>query len=362
MRSPITRTAVKTFRAAEQTERTVRGTQLAWIDVGVLWAIYLVVIIAAPARSVYFNVSQNFSRIQTSPLAKFVGIDSRTQPLESKSIELEKSKPMKEGEIIGGFSVSSERGWRNIGAGQEYHEGVDLATPINTALYAPAAILLTCNTDQGGGGLVAAFDLDEVTHKFLHLSDCVPGNYAQGEKFASTGNSGRSTGAHVDYRAKNLNGRGKWIEPNRGLLTAVMSGGNLVEPKDQDNFTERYKKAIVAKESGGDSGAVNLDSAAMGKYQFMPDTAQAMNEICNLGWSGQAADFLADADLQSRAMDCYIENSNIDDPNEFKRCRRLAAYHYAGDDQLFDDARPQSYGGNSYPSISDYTAQVCTDF
>jgi lysozyme len=128
--------------------------------------------------------------------------------------------PLKRGEKVAGFPVSSPQGWRNIGTGREYHAGVDLATPVGTPLYAVVAVELACFEDERGGGLVAQFELDGSIHKFLHLSQCFAGQKAAGETFALTGNSGRSTGPHLDYRVKT---KEQWQAPYRDLLAAVLT-------------------------------------------------------------------------------------------------------------------------------------------
>ncbi|NEP17565.1 MAG: peptidoglycan DD-metalloendopeptidase family protein [Leptolyngbya sp. SIO4C1] len=127
--------------------------------------------------------------------------------------------PLQRGEQVAGFPVSSPRGWRDIGDGREFHAGVDLETPIGTPLYAVIDMEVVCFEDDGGGGLVAEFALDGSIHKFLHLSECFAGQKSVGESFALTGDSGRSTGPHLDYRVK---AGDQWQVPYRDLLAAVL--------------------------------------------------------------------------------------------------------------------------------------------
>jgi len=214
--------------------------------------------------------------------------------------------------------------------------------------------------DYGGGGTGASFDLDGYIHTFMHLSQCTPGSYQPGDKFAESGNSGSSsTGEHLHYQMQSLIGRKMYKEPNRSLLASVLSGKALGATSGE--FTEKYKAAIAKQESGNSYSSVNSGSGAMGKFQFMPETAKAMAGKCGLP-NVSSNEFIGNPDLQEQTMDCYVEASGIDDANENTRCRKLASYHYSGDPDLYDDGKQQSYAGKNYPSISNYTSTVCKEF
>lgn len=347
---------VGTFNSAQKVEKSVRSRNLEWIDVGILWGIYLVAISITPIRSTYFTINQNWDRVQQSQLAQFVGLSSSSSTPE---IDLGREKKMKVGESIAGYPVTSARGKRNIGDGNEMHEGVDLATEIGSKLHAPTNVIVTCSQDSNGGGLYATLDMNNLSHRFLHLSDCTPGSYKAGDVFARTGNSGRSTGPHLDYRMKALDGRNLWKEPSRAVLTSVMSGNPLNAAGG--DFTQKYKLAISKQESAQDYTAVNPHSGALGKYQFMPETAKAMQKECDIDWSTQQ-EFLSSQPIQESTMDCYVNNSGINEENENLKCRKLASFHYSGDPDLFDNKTPETYGIGNYPSISDYTQSVCKGF
>src|SRR5687768_5105890 len=70
---------------------------------------------------------------------------------------------------------------------------------------------------SGGGGIGAAYTVGTEKRLWLHLPSCTPGNYGIGEQFATTGNTGRSTGAHLDYRVKDL-ASGEWVRPYADVL------------------------------------------------------------------------------------------------------------------------------------------------
>ena len=357
----------KAFAASERTERTIRSKSLDWGDINAIFILYLIVIAAAPVRTAYFGLVNNWQRVRQSRAAEVFGLDAPVSEAQKKAtgadVDLEAGNAMKVGELIEGHPVTSPRGSRNLFGKNSFHEGVDIGLAVGTKLYAPASVLVTCFEDPGGGGTVAQFDLDKLEHQLLHLSTCNTGNFESGQVIALSGNTGTSTGPHLDYRMRALEGRKVRKEPSRALLTAVLSGDGLKgsELAADNDFTNRYKAAISNMESAHDYSALNPHSGALGKYQFMPETAIAMAEKCSLDWNGPAA-FLKDHPLQEATMSCYVENSGISDSNETKQCRKMAAHHYSGDASLYDNGRRQEYGGKEYPSIREYTKDVCKDF
>lgn len=348
------------LKNADRTERKLRSEDLTWTDVSVLWIFYLVVIAAEPVRSAYFGVAYNWQQISNSKLAEFVGLKADSTDAYQGQVGKGEQK-LKAGDQVAGFDISSARGRRNIGDGGEMHEGVDLAVPVETPLYAPADVLIKCWADGSGGGTVAEFGTGGYTHKLLHLSACTPGNYKAGDRFGFSGGipgtsgAGRSTGPHLDYRMQK---GGRWVEPSRKLLTAVISGQAIGLDSD---FTNKYKRAIASQESGQTYTATNPNSGAMGKYQFMPDTAELMAKQCGLSYTGATA-FLADPKAQEKMMDCYIESSKADGDSDYLRCRKLASEHYSGDPEKYGDRSRQTYNGAEYPSIDSYTKSVCKEF
>ena len=95
------------------------------------------------------------------------------------------------------------------------HLGIDLKAPIGTPIYCPLSGVVVYAAPKGAAG-----NYIEIKHKngystrFLHLSrinvklgDVV----SRGEKIGETGNSGRSTGAHLHLEVIDPNK--KWINP-----------------------------------------------------------------------------------------------------------------------------------------------------
>jgi murein DD-endopeptidase MepM/ murein hydrolase activator NlpD len=136
------------------------------------------------------------------------------------------------GDIIAGYKVSSPRGWRihPISRKRQYHQGVDLATPAGTALYAIADGWVECSRG-GAAGLYATFTSEEfptLQFKLLHLSRCLvePGQkikVSRKKVIAHTGNSGGSTGPHLDLRIKSSSS-GNWLRVRSGWLQWFLTG------------------------------------------------------------------------------------------------------------------------------------------
>ena len=107
-------------------------------------------------------------------------------------------------EQIGKFFVSSQRGWRiHPKTGEkQFHNGVDLAAPIGTPLYALADGNVTCTPkDPWGGGTVVSFTsglFPNLEFELLHLSQCTnKSKVKEGEIIGYVGSSGNSTGPHL---------------------------------------------------------------------------------------------------------------------------------------------------------------------
>lgn len=136
------------------------------------------------------------------------------------------------GDVIAGYKVSSPRGWRvhPISGKRQYHQGVDLATPAGTPLYAIADGWVECSRGDKAG-LYATFTSEEfptLQFKLLHLSRCLvePGQKTKVSRkraIAWTGNSGGSTGPHLDLRIKSSSS-GNWLRVRAGWLQWFLTG------------------------------------------------------------------------------------------------------------------------------------------
>lgn len=112
-----------------------------------------------------------------------------------------------------------------------------------------------------------------------------------------------------------------------------------------------FKRAISGQESGGNYGAVNPDSGAMGKYQIIPGNIQGPG-----GWDAEALgrnvstnQFLSSPSLQEQIATFKLKQYY----NKYG-ARGAASAWYSGDPNKWRNSSPQ--GG--YPSIRSYVEQI----
>lgn len=127
----------------------------------------------------------------------------------------------------------------------------------------------------------------------------------------------------------------------------VVGTGNY--PKNQFG---QFLQAIAGKESGGNYGAVNPDSGAMGKYQIMP---------ANLAGSGRGWDYEAlGRDISSQQ---FLSSPKLQEAIARHKLRQYytqygpagaASAWYSGSPSKWNDRTPQ---GN-YPSIHGYVMDI----
>lgn len=101
---------------------------------------------------------------------------------------------------------TSKFGWRDIGAGQEFHKGVDLANVSGTDVVASAAGTVTHSQNMGGYGNVVilkhTLNGKEYATVYAHLSALgvsVGQQVTQGQSVGKMGNTGRSFGSHLHF-------------------------------------------------------------------------------------------------------------------------------------------------------------------
>lgn len=130
---------------------------------------------------------------------------------------------LKKGNVLEGFEVTSEMGWRYVFGSKDWHEGYDLATPIGTPLHAVLPVEVTClsEAESGGGGIAAIYQVGSEKHKWLHLNSCSPGFHETGAVFGTTGNTGRSTGPHLDYRVEDV--AAGYVKPYANVLRLTLN-------------------------------------------------------------------------------------------------------------------------------------------
>ncbi len=138
------------------------------------------------------------------------------------------------GDVVAGYEVSDEYGIRPVhpvtGALNVPHNGVDLAMPVGTPIYAVGKAgdqaEVECWWDVDGGGWVVdqtATSFPGYTFQSLHMSEtgCQEGSAQAGDAIAYSGNSGLGTGAHYDFRVKI---DGSYVPPATKYLESAVTG------------------------------------------------------------------------------------------------------------------------------------------
>ena len=164
-------------------------------------------------------------------------LDLRLSGSPKATVDLEGALTLKTGDAIAGYEVTDHMRIRPVhpvtGAVNVPHNGVDLATPSGTPVYAVGVtgdqVTVECWWDVDGGGWVAEQTTEsypQLVFQSLHLleNECRPGKFTSGEVIALTGNSGLGSGEHYDFRVK-LDGR--YIDPPKQFVEAALTGKTL---------------------------------------------------------------------------------------------------------------------------------------
>ena len=223
---------------------------------------------------------------------------------------------------------------------------------------------VSCHGDRHsskGYGLYADIEINGHIARWGHLSACYPGDLKAGAPFAISGNSGYSTGAHIDYAT--IDG-GVNIPPKVEYLEQSLTGKVLAANIEAE--LDALYWAIVEKESGNNPAAINPDSGAIGIGQVMPANVPSWTQQC-LGRSLTPDQFRRDVGAQQKTIRCRLAK-NLDtarqkyprDRDAQVRC--VAAIWYSGQCALKNSTRPQPYGENVYDSVEEYTMDVLALF
>jgi len=114
---------------------------------------------------------------------------------------------------------------------------------------------------------------------------------------------------------------------------------------------QRFVQALVGQESGGNYGAVNRGSGALGRYQIMPGNISSWSKAA-LGRSISAQEFLRNPKIQD-AVAQYKLRQYV---NQYGYQGAAAAW-YGGPGVARNWASKTNKQG-AYPSIAAYVAQV----
>lgn len=134
--------------------------------------------------------------------------------------------------IINGY-ITSKFGNRihPVTGKQSAHNGIDIAAQLGTHIYSPCNGICIANyTHETGGKTIILYDKERnMRFGFCHLDVqhvTVGDIVCKGDPIARSGNTGRSTGAHLHFSAQ-VNGK---------LSGYTYSGGNWVDPTTYIEF------------------------------------------------------------------------------------------------------------------------------
>ncbi|WP_428675506.1 M23 family metallopeptidase [Reyranella sp.] len=132
------------------------------------------------------------------------------------------------------------------------HEGVDLAVPRGTPVYAASeGVVVGARPNGGYGNWVRVDHADGVATAYGHLSRFAPRikpgvRVARGELLGFSGNTGRSTGPHLHFE---VIADGQPVDPLTHAGMAQLAGTDL----------ERFAKQVAAEERERESESVTTD-------------------------------------------------------------------------------------------------------
>ncbi|BAS54245.1 hypothetical protein NIES2135_05050 [Leptolyngbya boryana NIES-2135] len=248
----------------------------------------------------------------------------------------------------------------------------ELLTTGMKALVAEAERLLQYlekNPDAIKQGIAQIADFGKIVADVVRFCGEVAGNLKTWNEWLRKSNE-------VLYGSGNLlEGVNKFLDYSKSVLTtwqgivstmanATGMSSDLKQTGNErpDSKAAALRDAIMGQESSGDHRAVNTKSGALGLYQIMPDNLPSWSKAA-VGREVSPDEFLNDPKLQTKIANHQMATMfrtamNSSGGNEDIAVRKVASEWYSGQQGLYDDPTPQSYGGESYPSIRDYTLSV----
>ncbi|MCK9370689.1 M23 family metallopeptidase [Candidatus Dojkabacteria bacterium] len=130
------------------------------------------------------------------------------------------------------------------------HCGIDWATPVGTSVYAVRdgqVVSVGSGYNAGWGNNIVINHSDEISmYNHLSIKYVVAGQFVkEGQRIGLTGNTGFSSGPHLDFRIKK---DGNWIDPMplfvEDWLTNFLTENNMTLPE----LLETLKKDFVSKD------------------------------------------------------------------------------------------------------------------
>ncbi|GIW59553.1 MAG: hypothetical protein KatS3mg087_0619 [Patescibacteria group bacterium] len=143
-----------------------------------------------------------------------------------------------------------------------WHHGIDYGVPIGTPVKAPTSGTVSYVGQYGGGGLTVKLkSIDQqgrqIEQAFLHLSKAtvkVGDTIQQGQEIAKSGNTGISSGPHLDWRIK-INGQ--YVNPSDFLKSQISIGvsqsPSTSSPSTSQATHVKLNAGAIAKKYGAQS-------------------------------------------------------------------------------------------------------------
>ena len=156
-------------------------------------------------------------KVQRIDSLKQTMVSPKKETIDKINLDREKvlnarSKKVSLGDFTSGFNwplkgkITGVYGSQRIlnGVPKSPHYGIDIAVPIGTPVYAPASGVISLADDLYYSGLTVILNHGlNVNSTFLHLSEIkvsIGDKVSRGQLIGFSGNTGRSTGPHLDWR------------------------------------------------------------------------------------------------------------------------------------------------------------------
>ncbi|NET36878.1 MAG: hypothetical protein F6K19_33435 [Cyanothece sp. SIO1E1] len=333
--------------------------QTTWAEVAVLWGVYIVTVSIPPAINTTNFIRFQWYSIMNSKAADFLGLVSSVGDRPNKSAD-------------GSKIAAAALAWE----GRDFKSGVTAQCMVFVR-----QILSGLGLDPG----VTARPIDGITEPMNPaMANSIgkdQGQFIKSKRQLKPGDIVFFGGTYGGYTKDDITHVGIYVGHDQIVdrPTAIASvkrrsidtfkhfkGAIRLQAQPTDDFPmERYVAAIAQQESGHRYTTVNPHSGALGKYQFMPETLADYAGNC-LGQVPSQDAFLNSPEMQDKLMGCYVVSLL---PTVQKKstslntqCRMLASNHYSGDANQWNDTKAQYYNGARYPSIAEYTSEVCQGF
>jgi murein DD-endopeptidase MepM/ murein hydrolase activator NlpD len=149
--------------------------------------------------------------------------------LADGAIAVPSDKPVKTAEFTSGYGIRSDP----FRGGAARHQGIDLAAPIGTPIYATAdGVIREAGYNSGGYGNLIKVDHGRgIETRYGHLSRILVSagqRITRGQLIGHMGSTGRSTGSHLHYEVR-IDGRAvnpiPFMKSNDYLLAMQRKGG-----------------------------------------------------------------------------------------------------------------------------------------